>query len=198
MASRVTRSFLPPRIRKNRAGLNFLWQGQKSTSPSLARSLEREKEVREEGEGLRDRATEEPGKATSETELKHWCSPPRLVLSSPLHPSPPPFPLDFPGRLLRVYTHLGTHLRGHTATKVKLRRLHSSPPPLCVSLAYIIQLPVRLTRPNKRIPVRFYDYPTLSSFLFPSLFFSFSSPPLPPTSFPFFSILIVVSSYVHF
>lgn len=94
-----------------------------------------------------------------------------------------PFPLDFPGRLLRVYTHLGTHLRGHTATKVKLRLLHSSPP-LCVSLAYIIQLPVRLAYSPKQtngyqldfMITRPFRYFSFRPFFFLSLFRLLSIP----------------------
>lgn len=117
------------------------------------------------------------GKATSETELKHWYSP-----SSLLRPVSP-FPLDFPGRLLRVYTHLGTHLRGHTATKVKLRLLHSSPP-LCVSLAYIIQLPVRLAYSPKQTNGYQLDFMITRPFRYfsfrPFFFFPFSaSSPFP-------------------
>lgn len=90
-----------------------------------------------------------------------------------------PFPLDFPGRLLRVYTHLGTHLRGHTATKVKLRLLHSSPP-LCVSLAYIIQLPVRLAYSPKQTNGYQLDFMITRPFRYFSFrpfFFSFPFPP---------------------
>lgn len=97
-----------------------------------------------------------------------------------------PFPLDFPGRLLRVYTHLGTHLRGHTATKVKLRRAHSSPP-LCGSLPYIIQLPVRLTYSPKQtngyqldfMITRPFRYLSSLLFFFPPFSTSFCASPFP-------------------
>lgn len=118
--------------------------------------------------GLKDRATEDPAK-------RHPRRNSNIGVASDSCPLPrSPFPLGFPGRLLRVYTHLGTHLRGHTAAKVKLRRLLS----LCVSLAYIIQLPVRLTsQTSEQIAVGFYDYQ-------PFRYFPLALPRRPCYSFP--------------
>lgn len=109
----------------------------------------------EEVAGLKDRATEDPAKRHPRRNsnigvASDSCSLSRYCARSPFPPWFPPL-----GRLLCVYTHLGTHLRGLTAAKVKLRRLLPASP----LSGYIIQLPVRLTsQTNEQIAVGFYDY----------------------------------------
>lgn len=115
------------------AGLNFLWQGQRSDlsdgrvkqSRSETRGRERERESGRKSEAERRRQSDiRDGTQTLVYPLTH----PLPFCITHLTPLP-------------VYTHLGTHLRESTARKVKPCRTVS----VCRHRAYIIQLPVRLT-----------------------------------------------------
>lgn len=103
------RGFVPAKELIRELGLNFPGQGQKSRQLNWVkrragcRKREREKEREKDrasrrlqeangSGGIERQSDREPSKATSETELKHWCSL-RLVLSSlPCSPLPLGFP----------------------------------------------------------------------------------------------------------